>query len=100
MTFSVKWIIASLHENKNDFILLVKECPMSPKKFQPNLQSQLTHELRIPLSAILGYVSFLEDTQLTNEQTAYIHDIEESANRLLIAQGKINQLVTASIARS
>jgi len=73
---------------------------MSLQNFQPNIQSQISHELRIPLGAILGLISFLEDTQLTREQAGYIHDIEESANRLLNAQNKINQLVTASIARS
>lgn len=66
---------------------------MSTNSFKPNLQSQISHELRIPLSAILGLVDFLQDTNLTQEQAMLVGDIQISANRLMQAQTKIKQLV-------
>lgn len=66
---------------------------MSMQGLHLDIQSQISHELRIPLSAILGLVDFLQDTKLTQEQAMLVGDIQISANRLLQAQTKIKQLV-------
>ena len=74
-----------------------EERKMIANKFKPDMQSQISHELRIPLSAILGLVTSLQDTHLTDEQIDYIQDIETSAFRLLDAQRKIKKIVKTSM---
>lgn len=69
---------------------------MAATNFIPDINSQISHEIRIPVSAILGLISFLQDTTLTEDQASYIHDIELSANQLLNAQCKINHLIKTS----
>ena len=70
---------------------------MSNKSINLSLRSQISHEIRIPLSAILNLINFLQETNLTNEQASYVHDIEISANRLLDAQVKINHMIKPSV---
>lgn len=44
--------------------------------------SMASHELRTPLSAIRGYISMLEDTELSSEQTTYMQRVDTSAREL------------------
>ena len=62
---------------------------MRQNKFKPSLTSKISHELRIPLSAIIGLIDFLKSTTLNNEQKSYIADIETSAHQLLQSEEKI-----------
>ena len=66
---------------------------MQTKPYQPSLRSQISHELRIPLTGILGMIHFLENTKLTEEQRDYLGLIQLSAERLLAAQNKIDGLL-------
>jgi signal transduction histidine kinase len=59
--------------------------------FKISLNSQISHELRIPVSVIIGFLHFLQETPLNREQKNYIHEIEISANQILQAQEKISQ---------
>jgi signal transduction histidine kinase len=45
--------------------------------------SQFSHELRIPLTGILGMAHFLEKTRLTPEQKRYLSILQNSAEQLL-----------------
>ena len=63
---------------------------MRKKDVGISLKSQISHELRIPVSVIIGFLHFLQDTPLNNEQKNYIHEIEVSANQILEAQEKIS----------
>lgn len=67
---------------------------MPVNTFHPSINSQISHELRMPLSGILGCVDFLNKTSLTTEQNEYVELILTSANRLLAAEEKIFLLVT------
>jgi signal transduction histidine kinase len=62
---------------------------MRQEAFQPSLNSKISHELRIPVSAIVGLIHFLKSTNLDAEQESYIDDLEESANQLLHSEEKI-----------
>jgi signal transduction histidine kinase len=58
-------------------------------QYRPSALSQVSHELRIPLTGILGMAHFLEETPLTAEQKKYLKGILDSANRLLGLENKI-----------
>lgn len=55
--------------------------------------SQLSHQIRTPLSNITGIIDILEKTQLTDDQRDYINTIHASANNLV---NVVNSLVSAS----
>lgn len=63
-------------------------------RFQPSLMSQLSHELRTPVTHILGMVHFLERTTLTPEQHEYLKTIINSAKRLLTLEDKLSTYIT------
>ncbi len=44
--------------------------------------SSMTHELRTPLSGILGMSNLLSETHLTSDQREYVHSITSSAHNL------------------
>ncbi len=44
---------------------------------------ELSHELRIPLTGILGNAALLKDENLTQEQRSQVDDIIKSGNALL-----------------
>ena len=73
---------------------------MKNQKDTLSVQSQISHELRTPMSGILGFLQFLSDTQIDDEQRDYLSHIEASANRLLDAQGKIDHLLSDLIAQA
>ncbi|CAI4218217.1 unnamed protein product [Parascedosporium putredinis] len=67
----------------NDHKLLeakLKEAMESKSRFLSNM----SHEIRTPLIGISGMVSFLQDTQLDEEQRDYTNTIQTSANSLLM----------------
>lgn len=57
--------------------------------YQPSRRSQFRHELRIPLTGIMGMVHFLQQTPLTPQQKSYVEIIQTSANRLLILENMV-----------
>ncbi len=62
--------------------------------YQPSLRSQISHELRIPLTEIMGMVQFLKDTTLSDQQKEYLDFIQASAENLLVAQNKIDRILS------
>lgn len=55
--------------------------------------ANVSHEIRTPMNAIVGMTYFLKGTNLTKEQTNYIHKIESSTTLLL---GIINDILDIS----
>ena len=66
---------------------------MQTKSYQPSLRSRISHELRIPLTGIMGMIHFLQGTTLTKQQRYYLNFIQLSAERLLTAHSKIDGLL-------
>ncbi|HXU27167.1 MAG TPA: histidine kinase dimerization/phospho-acceptor domain-containing protein [Bacteroidia bacterium] len=61
--------------------------------YQPGIMSQISHELRIPLTGIMGMAQFLSETPLSREQKEYLQAIQISAERLLGLEDKIHALL-------
>ncbi len=61
--------------------------------YKPSLKSQLSHDLRMPITGIMGMAQFLNDTALTPEQKNYVAIIEASAQRLLKIEPKWQALL-------
>ncbi|OHD12248.1 MAG: hypothetical protein A2Y34_00080 [Spirochaetes bacterium GWC1_27_15] len=55
--------------------------------------SKMTHEIRTPMSAIIGFLELLESTKLKDEQIEYIKIIEQSSEHLL---NMINEILDFS----
>ena len=67
----------------------------SPPPYQPSAISQISHELRIPLTGIFGITNFLSKTALTPQQQTYLQMIREAANRLLLLDSKLPAILKA-----
>lgn len=62
---------------------------MTSIAYHPSAEAQLSHELRIPLTGILGTANFLDQTQLDSQQKYYLHAIQAAAKRLLGLENKL-----------
>lgn len=63
--------------------------------FEPSIRSQISHDLRLPITGILGLIYCLHaTTKLTTQQKEYLEDIRKSANRLLDLEPKLHELVS------
>ena len=58
--------------------------------YQPSTLSQISHELRIPLTGIMGMIHFLNGTTLTPKQKEYLEIIQASAQRLLALEDTLH----------
>lgn len=67
---------------------------MSNNAINPSLRSQVSHELKTPISSLTMLVDFLAKTTLTHEQQLFIRDITYSIEQLTKAQQHIDQLIT------
>ena len=67
--------------------------------YKPSLRSQISHELRIPLTGIIGMVQFLSDTTLSDQQKEYLSLIQASAERLLVTQSRIDSILSEKAER-
>jgi len=65
--------------------------------FQPEFLSQVNHELRIPLTGIMGMVHFLKRTTLTLEQEQYLQVISMSGERLLSLTKSLDSMISKEL---
>lgn len=64
--------------------------------YQPSKLSQISHELRIPVTGIIGMAHLLSETSLSAEQKEYIQHIVTAANRLLHLEPTLHAILAKS----
>ena len=63
---------------------------MTIEAYQPSPLSQISHELRIPLTTIKGMIYWLNSTPLDAQQKECLHIIEDAADKLLSLENKLH----------
>jgi|GEM_PF-2344709 len=66
---------------------------MKNNTIQPNIASQIKHEIITPLTCILSLLGSLNRTRISDQQAGYLHGIEDSVISLINIQDKINCLI-------
>lgn len=70
-------------ENQNNELIKAKEKSEEALKAKERFLAHITHELRTPLSSIIGLATLLEETTMSDEQADYMKDIRNSSDHLL-----------------
>src|SRR5690606_8430610 len=52
-------------------------------KSREQIMAAVTHDLRSPLNAVIGYSDLLEKSELTDKQTHYLDNLRTSSNYIL-----------------
>ena len=82
LKFNVKMMYHKISETyKNYYILQFKR--IKDNKFKDIFLANISHEVRTPLSGIIGMLTLLEDTNLTEEQSDYIDMTRECSVNLM-----------------
>jgi signal transduction histidine kinase len=61
-----------------------------------SLRSQVSHELKTPISCLTMLIDFLARTDLTDEQKLFLRDISYTIEQLTKAQNYIDKLITVN----
>ncbi len=69
-------------EIKNNLII-AKDKAEKAAQIKSNFVANMSHEMRTPLNAIIGFAQLLENTNLTGEQTEYLNTIKTAGNNML-----------------
>jgi len=59
------------------------EAAETASKAKSDFIANISHEIRTPMSSIIGMTSLMQKTKISDEQTKYMKQIEESANGLM-----------------
>jgi CheY-like chemotaxis protein len=65
-----------------------------------NIFSQISHEIKTPLTCILGLLDILRETDLNKEQKSYLDDISMSADELKNLDEKIKVMLSKYMMRT
>jgi two-component system, sensor histidine kinase len=70
-------------EQQNNELKQAKAQSDEALKAKERFLANITHEIRTPLSSIIGLISLVEDTPLNSEQFDYFQNMKSSSNHLL-----------------
>ena len=84
-TFSFMYTLQDVNENKLLEIQLRNETLRSEQAYNHKsiFLANMSHEIRTPLNGIIGMLTLLEDTKLTNDQQDYILMVKECSYNLM-----------------
>jgi signal transduction histidine kinase/ActR/RegA family two-component response regulator len=74
-------------------LLLAKQSAERANEAKSNFLATISHEIRTPMNAVLGQLTMIRDTELTDRQYTLITGIEKSSKNLL---GLINDILDFS----
>lgn len=80
---------AVLLEEKSAQLHIANKEAMESNRLKTQFLANISHEVRTPLNAILGYSNLLQKDQLTEQQQNYVETIAQSTNDLLTTIGNI-----------
>jgi signal transduction histidine kinase/DNA-binding response OmpR family regulator len=84
-TYSFMYTLQDINENKLLEIKLRNETIRSEQAYNHKsiFLANMSHEIRTPLNGIIGMLTLLEDTKLTNDQQDYISMVKECSYNLM-----------------
>lgn len=80
---SINDILAEKVKEKTKELEIANEKLAKLEKAKNNFLSLISHEVRTPLNAIMGFTALFEFTELTKEQKEYLEYLKDSTARLL-----------------
>jgi len=78
----------SKQSNGKDLEEIKKEAKQAAEKKNEFL-ARMSHEIRTPMNGIIGTISLLEGTELSEKQNNYVHTIKSSGKSLLVILNEI-----------
>lgn len=84
-TYSLMYTLQDINENKLLEIRLRNETIRAEQAYNHKsiFLANMSHEIRTPLNGIIGMLTLLEDTKLTNDQQDYISMVKECSYNLM-----------------
>ncbi|MBQ49617.1 MAG: hypothetical protein CMP10_19715 [Zetaproteobacteria bacterium] len=67
----------------NKKLIIAKDDAIQAKKAKSEFLANMSHEIRTPMNGVIGTVSLMETTHLTEEQNQYCHAIKNAGESLL-----------------
>jgi signal transduction histidine kinase/DNA-binding response OmpR family regulator len=79
------FVLQDIHDNKRMEIQLRQESQKAEDAYnhKTTFLANMSHEIRTPLNGIIGMLTLLEDTTLTNDQCDYISMVKECSFNLM-----------------
>ena len=70
-------------ERQNKELTEARQQALLASKVKSEFLANMSHEIRTPMNGILGFITLMNKTRLTEEQSDYVDTIKKSANNLL-----------------